>query len=140
MAIRRASYRTRREQCVGMLRGLPYPVCRLPLNHFACRHTHASSQVFYSLDPLAVVLVEPESLAPPNVRQADSNGDRTAAAVAIAEVAGSGWSRFFAPMAHLCVSSSQQVCSSIKTQWHKTYRKGQLLFCKQLLSVGVSEI
>lgn len=63
---------------------------------------------------IAVVLVEPESLVPPTVCQADGSGDITAAAArAAAEAADGVWSRFFTPMAHLCVFGSQQVSSRI---------------------------
>lgn len=57
---------------------------------------------------IAVIIAEPESRAPASVCQAGSNNADGSGAAAEAIEAG-GWSRFFSPMAHLCVFSSQHV-------------------------------
>lgn len=56
---------------------------------------------------VAVIVAEPESRAPASVCHAEGSADGKMAA---AEATGAEeWSRFFSPMAHLCVFESQHV-------------------------------
>lgn len=62
---------------------------------------------------IAVIIAEPESRAPASVCHAEVTADGSVA-VAAESTEAREWSRFFSPMAHLCVFSSQQVSAPIQ--------------------------
>lgn len=61
---------------------------------------------------IAVIVAEPENRAPASVCDAEGGARGGVEAAAEATKAGE-WSRFFSPMAHLCVFSSQHVSAPI---------------------------